>query len=265
MTNVTMCDMVRDAMAAQPQCGCPDPNKPQCKGITNPPIACSVFNLASHRDVEFQWQYDPTSLFSDTQRKLREKKLADIEGDIQKDEELLQTQYGAAAPVDQISWWRMQRCLMSPNGQPGGNFKHKYVGRQDMETAGYTPYPLFGGSMFEGDIPAQISNALPVYVDRIINSDLMIIIIFVLLVAIFAILIYKAYEWDQGEPAREAAVKAAQLVKDESKDPYRGTSFKSWPTDPNEKWKTLIPVYEAQGYCMKDYRKKLNMQPGPEC
>lgn len=264
-STVTVCDMVRDALAAAPACGCPNPNKPQCKGVSGPPPECSVFKLATHRDIEFDWQYDPASLFSSSERTTRQKKLADIEGDIKADEATLEGKYGTSAPVGDVSWWRMQRCLINTDGKPGGNFGHKYVGRQDMQAAGYAPYPLVGGSTLETQAPVALTNAVPVLMDRGLNADLMVIVIFVLLVIIFAVLMYKAYKWSQDEPARKAAAKAAERTKREASDPFKGTSFESWPTDPNEKWRALIPVYEAQGYDMCAYRKRLGMPLKGHC
>ncbi len=186
-----VCTLVRDALESKRRCPCPNPHLPVCEGVPTTPPECSVFQLATHRDLQFNWQHDPAGLSSAPARVVRQKKLAAIEIDIGRNVAALEAKYGttptARAAIGNVTWWRMQRCLNKPDGSPGGNFGHKYVGRLDMEAAGYQPYPLFGGRLLEaGRVPAALVQALPVLMDRALNPGLMAVAVMLLLAVILA-------------------------------------------------------------------------------
>jgi hypothetical protein len=221
-------------------------------------------DLATKRDMYIQTKYSPSGLVSGTTRDIRNKELAILQNDIDDDIKQLQAKYGADVPTD-LTWNDLTECLWNPDGSPGGTHNNKYFKRDDLTTLGYQPQPVLGAATLEGKLPSTLTGRVPIWVDHAFNPDLAVIIIFAFLIIIFAVLMYNAYKWTKMAPEREAAAKAARRTEMEAHDPYKGTPFESYPADPNSKWEALIPVYEAQGYCMEAYRKKLGMPVTDHC
>lgn len=257
MTSVpTKCDILRAGAAATMSASA-------CSG--SPPQAdCAVMQLLAKKDMYIQTKYSPSGLASGTARDIRTKELSIIQGDIDALTAQIQAKYGKDAPVD-LTWNDLTECLWNSDGGPGGTHNNKYFKRDDLMTLGYQPQPALGAATLEGKLPSTLTGGVPIWVDHALNPDLAVIIIFAFLIIIFAVLMYNAYKWTQKAPEREAAAKAAWRTEMEAHDPYKGTSFESYPADPDSKWKTLIPVYEAEGYCMEAYRKKLGMPVTDHC
>lgn len=257
MSVPTTCDILRDGAQATMSASA-------CAG-SSPPPECYVMDLATKRGMYIQTQYSPSGLVSGTARGIRNKELSIIQNDIDADVQALQTKYGADAPTDGITWDALTECLWNPDGSPGGPNRNKHFKRDDLTALGYQPQPVLGAATLEGKMPRTLTSAVPIWMDHAFNPDLAVIIIFAFLLGIFAALMYNAYKWTKKAPEREAAAKAAWRKKMEAHDPYRGTPFESYPADPDSKWKALIPVYEAQGYCMEAYRQKLGMPVTDHC
>ncbi len=256
MSTPTKCDIIRAGAAARMRSGV-------CTGEAPPPD-CYVTDLATKRDMYLRTKYSPVGLLSGTARDIRNKELAILQTSLDLDLAHIREKYGAAAPA-QISWNDFTDCLWNPDGSPGGPYGNQYYGRADLASLGYQPQPLVGATAFQGQLPPKLTNAIPIWVDRILNPDLAVVFLFVLLVAVFAILVYRSYVWTQHAPERARAAKEALRVEKEKDDPYRGTSFESYPADPNAKWQQLIPRYEKEGYCMESYRKKWGMPVSDHC
>ncbi len=255
----SVCDVVRDAVAQSHLCACPNDKLPQCKGVTKAPPKCSVFHVAKLQDTKFKWKYtlDP----------LKAQKLSQIDKDIEKDAITLKLIYGIELSPEDLEWWKMQRCLINKKtGAKGGQFANKYLERQDLELLGYSPTPIIGGDFMFTALPDKVLRTIPVAWDRFLNPAMMIFFLIILLCVIFGIfyvLVRNTLRRKQKSKQHQMEIK--RFIKEKEQDPYIHTSFESWPADPNKEWKDLIPVYEAQGYCMADYRKKLGMPPGPNC
>jgi len=242
------CNAVRDGVDAEIGGKCSQ---------SSPPGACSVLGYATGRDRYLQAQYDPVSALTD--RAVRAGKLKAFQADIAAAAETLQNTYGAGPP--EAEWKDFTQCLWSPDGGPGGPNGNTYLSRRDLYAAGYQPHPALGGDFLFGELPAPVTDRVPVWLDRVFNPDLAVVVIFAVLVLVFAALIYRAHKWEKKAPLRAQAALEKKRAEFEKTDPYRGTKFESYPEDPNAKWKSLIPVYEAQGHVMRAYRKKLGMPP----
>jgi len=225
MSTVAKCDIIRAGAAATMQAGV-------CGG-SSPPADCYVTDLAAKRDMYIQTKYSPTGLVSGTALDIRSKELSILEADINADIARIQAKYGSDAPAN-ISWNDFTHCLWNPDGSRGGPHKNVYFGRDDLTSLGYQPQPIFGATTLEGRLPTSLTNSIPVWVDHIFNPDLAAVFIFAILVILFAVLIYKAYK-------------------------------RAHPPDPEARWKNLVSVYEAQGYDMCEYRKKLGMPLKDKC
>lgn len=252
----TKCDILRAGAAAVMQTGV-------CGGATPPPD-CYTTDLATKRDMYFQTKYAPSGLISGISRDIRAKELGILQTSINTDSAQLKTKYGADAPTG-VSWNEFTQCLWRPDGSRGGPHNNKYFERNDLVSLGYQPQPLFGAAILEGKIPPTLTNKIPVWLDRVFNPALAVVVIFLLLAVVLAVLVYKARKWAQQAPERAAAAKEAWRKKMEAHDPYRGTPFETYPADPNTKWEQLIPVYEAEGFCMEEYRKKMGMPVTDHC
>jgi hypothetical protein len=254
----TKCDILRAGAAATAS------KAAGCDGAT-PQTDCSVMALLAKKDMYIQTKYDPSGLVSKTDRLVRTKVLSNLQGDINTLTDQIQSRFGKEVPASDLSWGSLTECLLNPDGSPGGGFGNKYYRRNDLESLGYQPRPALGAATLQGKIPAKLTQAIPVWMDHVVNPDLAVILVFAILIIIFGVLMYNAYNWQKGAPAREAAAKTARQAKMEESDPYKGTAFESYPSDPDTKWKSLIPIYEAQGYCMEAYRKKLGMPVTDSC
>ncbi|GFR89416.1 hypothetical protein ElyMa_002542500 [Elysia marginata] len=256
MSTPTICNIFREGVRASMQAS-------TCAG-SSPPPECRVLDLATKRDLYIQTKYSPSGFASKTARDVRNKELAIIQSNIDDDVKALQSKYGADAPIDGITWNALTECLWAPNGTPGGPNHNKYFKRNDLVALGYQPQPALGHAA-QKKLPLALTSHIPIWMDHAFGPDLAVIVIFGFLLVIFAALLYSTYKWSKAAPQREMAAAAARRAKNEAHDPYQGTAFESFPDDPNSKWKSLIPIYEAQGYCMEAYRKKLGLPIAEHC
>lgn len=268
--SLNVCDIARDALSKSNQCVCDgseaSKTKAQCtvdgKLITEPPASCSVLTLASRRDLYFKTQYDPATALKGGS--LRKKILANIGADIELEEKKVKQAYGDDAPVDDISYWRMQRCLVNKDGTRG-TFNNRYVNRETLEEkSSYAPQPAIGASFLKGRIPAKLTNLLPVLTDRLMDPSLMVVVLLIIMLIILWVLITKAIA---GKRAKYMSTVRSRVdkVKEENLDnpfAYLGDSYEESKSDD---LRLKIPEYEARGYCMAAYRKKLGMPSGPNC
>jgi len=266
-----LCTTMRAAMAQSRKCRCPDKSLPHCDGIESPPGLCSVFKLANDRDIRFNWAYGLEGL--QASEAVYQAKQTNIEHNIEEQGNILRKQEpGSREPgshqrldLDDVSWKNMQWCLLSPDGRPSGQFAHTHIKRQDLALEGYKPRPLIGGDKFYGTLPPAVTDIVPIYMDRFMNPDLLLLLLLIVLLTVLGLLVYTSRQWARKCLIRKAVKKRMTREALEDSDPFKGTGFESWSADPNEKWKALVPIYEAENYCMKEYRKKLGMPPGPNC
>jgi hypothetical protein len=187
-----VCEIARDALRDGNKCGCDgseaSKSMPQCtvdgKLLTQPPAACSVLALATRRDQYFQMQYDPRTAFENSD--LRNRILANIGADVEAAEDKVEKAYGAGAPVGDISYWRMQKCLANADGSPG-DFGNKRIDRATLRERGsYGPQPVIGGSFIAGRVPSGLTSLLPVRTDRVMNPSLMFVVLLIVILAVLS-------------------------------------------------------------------------------
>lgn len=256
------CAIVRDALAKGPRCDCTGADLPQCRvgGVlmTSPPASCKVLDLAATRDQYFQTQYSPLDLASSDGKVTRDATLRDLGYAIAKSEAELRQAYGADAPVGAISYWRMQQCLADESGRRVAG--RKYLGREDLVRDGnYAGKPLLGGAALAGRMPAGLVRMVPVLGDRLMGPELLLLVILLVLVGISWGLAASVARQGRGAYRRslEARLAAARRAP-----PAGGPAAAALVVD---KQRAKVFDYEAQGYCMRDYRKKLGMPPGQAC
>lgn len=189
---VSACDIVRDALAAGNLCKCdgsPAANAlPQCtadgKTVATPPPSCAVLAMASYKDTRFKWQFTPYNPFDPVSVRVRDGMLADITRTIDAHADTARAHYGADAPVDDVSYWTMQRCLANADGSPD-SFGDTYVSRAALiRNAGYGAQPLVGGLALSGRIPAESTALTPVLTDRLANPSLFLAVLLIVLLAV---------------------------------------------------------------------------------
>jgi hypothetical protein len=272
----TKCDIIRDvgmanscgmctALAAKP----PNPIPAGCTvgGRTPPQAACLVAPTANTRMQLFDEQYSPANLFEDAAdkaaRTLIEKNY--LTG-IQTTEAALAAAYPGAAPgATTISWPDLQLCLWNTTGAKGGSNNNVYFKRNDMMQMGMQPsYPV-GGAFAENSIwkSGATPSPVPVSVDYAMNPDLFAILMFALLVIIFAVLIWSAWKSAKKAPYLAEQKKDADRQRLEEGDPFKGTAFESYP-DPQAKCRAYVDSMEQQGYDMSYYRTQCGLPAKPE-
>ena len=261
------CDIVRDALSKAGQCACDGSEASkalaQCtvdgKLLAGPPAACSVFNLAGRRDLYFKTQYSPADLLAGDAT-VRQKVLANIGASIDQNRAAVLAAYGPDAPVDDITYWRMQRCLASKDGRAGA-FGNTYIDRQTLQAqASYAPQPVIGGRLLEGRVPPALTRLLPVAADRIMNPSLMMAVILIIVLAVLWVLVLKVRKghgdaYAAGVRARVAAEEKANL---DNPFGYLGSPY---VVDKKDEAREKVLEYEARGYDMSAYREKLGMPP----
>jgi len=213
----------------------------------------------------FADQYNPANLFASAADKANPALTERIYvSQIQAAEQALAGAYPGAAPgATSIGWPDFEECLWTPSGAKSGPFNNVYFGRDDLQTFGMAPtYPI-GGTFAQGAIwkPPKAS-PVPVAVDYVMNPDLAVILIFALLVIIFAVLLYRAYKDTKAAPFKAQQRKDLERQRLEETDPYRGTAFESYP-DPQARCRTYVESMEAQGYDMSYYRKQCGLPDKP--
>jgi len=271
----TRCDIIRDAATAN-SCGMceaitatparPVPAGCAAGGAVPPAAVCSVPGAANTRMKLFGVQYSPGNLFESTAdraaRTLIEKNY--LTG-IQAAEAALAVAYPDAAPgATAIGWPDFERCLWDRAGAPRGSNNNVYFGRDDLMQMGMVPsYPL-GGAFAENSIwkAGAAPSPLPVSVDYGMNPDLFAILMFALLVAVFAALLWAARKSAKWAPYLAQKKKDAERARLEASDPYRGSAFESYP-DPQAKCRAYVEAMEQQGYSMAYYRQRCGLPALP--
>ncbi len=191
MAPPTKCDILRDGVRARM-------NADACGGAS-PPAGCSVLTRASDADALFYYTYGGPLAGA-----ARAEAADLIRGDVAAAEARIRAAYGPGAPAD-LSWYDLTLCLWNPEGLPGGLYQRKYFGRRDLEGLGYKPAPILGGAALEGRLPPALTDAVPVWLDRAVNPDLAVVLVFLLLLLVFAGLLRAAYRSEKGRaPQGEA-------------------------------------------------------------
>jgi uncharacterized protein YxeA len=124
-------------------------------------------------------------------------------------------------------------------------------------------YPV-GGAIAKNAIwkAGKAESPVPLAVDYVMNPDLFAILLFALLVIIFAALIWKAWKSAKAAPYIAEKKKEAERERLEESDPFRGSAFESYP-DPQAKCRAYVEAMEQQGYDMTYYRDKCGLPPKP--
>lgn len=224
-------------------------------GITPPTAVCQVGQTANTRMSLFTEQYSPANLFEDAASKAARLQIEkNYQVDIQAAESALTTAYPGAAPgAVTISWPDFEACLWDPAGVPHGDGNNMYFDRQDLMAMGMKPpYPI-GGALAENLIwpPGAAASPVPVAIDYLMNPDLFTILVFALLVIVFAVLMWLA--WRSAKNAPNAARKKAEAVRTalEASDPFKGTPYEAIP-DPEAACKAYIKKLENSGIYTED-------------
>lgn len=254
----TVCEITRQAVREAPQCACPNDKLIACRDVAVAPDSCTVFKIAEYQEKLFNEQYSPGK--SSTVRKAT---LTNLATDIKSQEQILQDAFGKGISASDCQYWKMQRCLSNANGSKNG-FGRTYIGRQELETVGYAPAPIIHASFLDQKLPPNLTDLVPIMVDRVMNPELAIVVILVIIIGILWALIASVSKWKKGAYARNIRRRDKEIEQKEASDPWKFMS-PTYVEDPNDKWRLLIPQYEAQGYCMEAYRKKLGMPEGPKC
>lgn len=263
----TFCDIARDALKNANLCVCGPgvdlEENPQCKGVAAPPATCAALQLARNNDLYFNWQYAPGNVLDSTNSVLRKAKLANLGAIIEKNKQDVRAQYGQDAPVDDFTFWRMQRCLENASGTPGlsGN---TYIDRYSLQTnAEYKPPHLIGGETLTGRLPNSVTSAVPVMMDRLMNPTLLLVVILVILIAVVLGLMRGVSKWKSGSYQRRIAAKVDTEKRLQENNPYAYLGDDMFQVNKADEIRLKVPQYEAEGYCMKAYRQKLGM-PMPD-
>lgn len=272
----TKCDIIRDAGYAA-SCGMctalfpPDGSAAKAvpQGCTKnshlpPSVVCSVGSMANKRMSNFADLYSPASLFENADdQKTRTTEEKDYITGIQKTELDLAAAYPGVVPgATSISWLDVERCLWDTSGDkgPSGNM---YFKRNDMVLMGLKPeYPI-GGAFAQNSIwktPDSKPSPVPTIVDYIMNPDLFVIVMFALLVIIFATLMWVAQQTAKKQPYLDDLKREKDLQQLEANDVYRGTAFPTY-RDPDLKCRTVIDKGEMEGLDMSLYRKQCGLPP----
>lgn len=269
----TVFDLTRRALDESSKCNCPAEGNAACVGVLEPPASCLVGQLAHIQDLLFAHKY---RVDFKTPAEARRAEVADIEEDVKHLEGQVAAAFpdccaapGAGKPTvrgSDFQYWKMQRCLLFPDGTkaPGGQ---RYVSRETLKAQlRYAPKPLIHVKALDGKLAPQYTDLVPIMADRVMNPELVLVVILLVLIGVVWGLLSSVSKWKrakyfQGIRDRDAAIEAAEAA-----DPWRyETGTPSFTVDPNDKWRLLVPQYEAQGYCMKEYRRKLGMPEGPDC
>lgn len=261
-----------DSSPCSPGCsrGClTDPTQDGCNdvcydcSVSAAPGYCLVGSqgLAARYDQAFNDKYNPAGFMTADRRQVREK---EMQIDPTAEAALLQTlqREFPNVPASQLgsSWFDISSCMIKPDGSPAGSDNTRYPTRKDLVLLGYKPNPIIGTTALTGKVPQWSPPLIPIWMDRIMQPELAVVVIFVLLVIIFAAIIYSAYRWAKGASTRAAIARNKMLIEYEDTDPYRGTAFPSWP-DPNKKIRQYIEAQERAGHNMDAYRKKYDLPP----
>ena len=198
MTPIKVCQVLREA-------GNAGLSSSACGGKSQKP-QCRVTDLANKKDALFQTQYGFPSKMG---RQARAATLKVLRRDVEESEKAIADGYsdrGAEAQLDKVAWKKFPSCLWNADGSGGGLHKHKYFDRQDLAELGYTPRPAFGGKALEGRLPKKLTALVPVWMDRAVNPDLAVVLVFAFLVLVFAALFYGAYRTEQRKAGLEDVV-----------------------------------------------------------
>jgi hypothetical protein len=259
----TKCDILRD-MTAAIQCGLCTGSPIACPAGL-PAVLCGIPNAANNRMALFADKYNPMNLFLDAaDRKVLRQTEQNLVAGIQTTEQGLRTAYPGAPPeAVQIAWPDLQYCLWNKEGRRGGPFSNVYFGRDDAQAFKMIPtYPV-GGTLAQGALwPPPKTSPVPLIVDYVANPDLAVILIFALLVIVFAVLVWVAFNQKKKAPFRSEQEREAERKRLEATDPFRGTAFESYP-DPLAKCRTYVESMEQQGYDMAYYRQQCGLPAKP--
>jgi hypothetical protein len=251
----------RGCLADPTQAGCS--NTCYDCAVSAAPGYCLVGSqgLAARYDQAFNDKYNPGGFLTADRRQVREKELQIDPAAESALLSSLQREF-PNVPASQLgsSWFDISNCKINADGSPGGHDLTRYPTRNDLVLLGYQPNPIIGTTALSGKVPQWSLPLIPIWMDRMMQPELAVVVIFVFLVIIFAAIIYSAYRWAKGAPTRSAIARNKMLIASEDTDQYRGTAFPSWP-DPYKKVRQYIEAQERTGYDMSQWRKKYSLPP----
>lgn len=192
------CQAVRQAAAESNKCTCAPGGKDpraQCQGVEGPPASCALWGLAGRRDKLFKARFSPQGLLGDSQA--HRMILTDLETDVAKLERQVIDAFPTLsdAEVEKISYPYMAKCTINENGQPlvnpaTGKKTKKYT-RDMLQGYGYRPDPLLNIIIPPAySLPAQITDIVPVSLDRIAPPEIILLVLFVLLLCVGMLVSY---------------------------------------------------------------------------
>ena len=240
-------------MALAVSCGmCSDTiPAPACSvnGQIPPKEVCYIPNAANKRMYLFASKYSPMNILeSSNNKEIRTQEEADFEGEIQDSETALASAYPSTSPSNfRITWPDVELCLQNKSGEKGldGN---RYFNRKSALDMGMSPqYPL-GKSTAENAIWKKKPSPLPLTIDYLMNPDLFVIVMFALVVLIFAVIL--SVSWYKSK-------KAADLVKQQQEKELEKKLAAPYPKTPEgikEKCKEYVEAMEQRGYDMSYYK-----------
>ncbi len=154
----------------------------------NKTVATKLFQYLSYKDMLFNLTYSPFEIIGNG---FRNQYIANIKADLKKLESELFGYFGKGAPLD-IKWSDVNMCLWNANGEIPKYKKSKYMSRYEIHILNYLPMPIFlptGGLPFNGVFPRQLTNLVPMWMDRFLNPEL-VILKFAFIFIISAVLLY---------------------------------------------------------------------------
>lgn len=274
------CNALRTAIADANKCGCklPGDNRLQCRGLTEVPPSCVLWELAQRQDNLFQVNAQSrvrglNPFASKIDRLAHQKAVTNLKVDVEK----LKGEAKKAFPelsdadLDDLQYWKMQRCLINADGDPAvtPNGSRKFVGRTRLQTTGYSATPLINVPVPKAaKLPESVARLVPVAADRVAPPEIILLIILLVLVAV-ALGLYSTHKHAERKRRREAYMQGlrahdASIAAREANDPWAKLGSPTYQVDPNDHLRELVPQYEARGYCMAAYRKKLGMPARPD-
>lgn len=248
----TDCDIIRDMANESLTTNC-------SKFIGPPPAICGVAGAMNAKMNLFASQYSPVNIFeSAINKKIRTASESILQGVITDNNDGLKLAYPNVAKID-LSWPKIEQCLWNSNGSVGGPNGNKYFKRNDAPILGMNPVYPIGHNIFN-NVPWKSVSKIPLSVDYVMNTNLFAIVMFVLLVMLFAALMMSAKKSARNAPRIAWQKKYAEYQKLENSDPYKGSEFESYSM-PNAECHEYVYSMEKQGYNMAYYRNQCGMPP----
>lgn len=201
------------------------------------PVDCSSLKVLARNAIKDRVRLTPT--FDPLTRKANNMIVANIDEANADDMEKIRAAYPGLR-ADDLRYHQLARCR---SDLPGDDGEDVYVGRGELRGVfGYQPAPALladeEGRPWVGEVfPAAMTERVPVGVDRFVSPDTAIVLALLFFALVIVALVSSVARTRRDEAARTDTVAA---------------------------WKRMVPLYEAEGRDMSDYRAAFGMGPAAQ-